>query len=44
MMIVGAVMLVSAILMILLARSNRAAVTAAGLAAADEARQEPTRP
>ena len=39
MMIVGGVMLVSAILMILLARSNRAAVTAAGLAAA-EAEQE----
>jgi len=43
MMIVGGVMLVSAILMILLARSNRAAVTAAGLAAAEEARKEANR-
>jgi hypothetical protein len=43
MMIVGGVMLVSAILMILLARSNRAAVTAAGLAAADEQIAKETR-
>ena len=36
MMIVGGVMLVSAILMVVLARQNKAAVTAAGLAAAQE--------
>ena len=35
MMIVGGVMLVSAILMVVLARQNKAAVTAAGLAAAN---------
>lgn len=43
MMIVGAVMLVSAILMVLLARRNRAAVTAAGLAAADAEAAKATR-